>query len=115
METDVRRISRVGFAVLVMTILFRGEAFGAQESPAAATAESCRAVRTDPDRLACYDKVFGAPEGSFIEQQPTAPPAAIKEKPLPSLLDERWELSTGQKQGTFRVSPYKPVYILAAY
>jgi phospholipase A1 len=81
------------------------------EDPTAA----CRALRTDMDRLACYDKLFGAPEGAFIEQTPGPPsqPVAVREDA--SLLDQRWELSPEQKQGTFRVSPHKPVFILAAH
>ena len=78
--------------------------------------EACRAIRTEKERLACYDQLFGAPEGSFIEQAPSPPPpAAVLEPRTASLLDERWELSADQKQGTFRVAAHKPVYILAAF
>jgi phospholipase A1 len=88
----------------------------AQPDPTAA----CRALHADQERLACYDKLFGAPEGALVEQTPSppAPTPAVKEalaaEDHASLLDQRWELSPEQKQGTFRVSPYQPVYILAA-
>src|SRR5262249_46466635 len=74
----------------------------------------CRALHTDTDRLACYDKLFGAPEGALVEQTPSPPAEPVAVNESASLLDQRWELSPDQKQGTFRVSPYKPVFILAA-
>jgi hypothetical protein len=33
-------------------------------------------LHTDKDRLACYDKLFGAPEGALVEQTPSAPAPA---------------------------------------
>jgi phospholipase A1 len=74
----------------------------------------CRATHTDSERLACYDKLFGAPEGALVEQTPSPPAAPVAVDERASLIDQRWELSPEQKQGTFRVSPYKPVYILGA-
>ena len=109
----MRRLIR---ALITASVTLSGPAAViAAEAPKDPAPEDCRAFRTDADRLACYDRVFGAPEGAFVEQTP-APPA----EPLPvqipaSLLDQRWELSKSEKQGTFRVSPYRPVYILAAY
>jgi phospholipase A1 len=83
--------------------------------PAKDAATECRALRKDADRLACYDRVFGAPEGALVEQTPVPSSEAVAFEKKTSLIDQRWELSTDQKQGTFKVSPHKPVYILAAY
>ena len=111
----MRRSSRAVISALVpllfCTLTRAAEPDPAQPDPTAA----CRALHTDKDRLACYDKLFGAPEGALVEQVPSPPaePLAVKEDA--SLLDQRWELSPEQKQGTYKVSPYKPVYILAAY
>ena len=80
-----------------------------------ASPETCRAIRTEKERLACYDQLFGTPEGTLIEQTPS-PASAAEPVPRPaSLLDRRWELSPEEKQGTFRVAAHKPVYILAAF
>jgi phospholipase A1/A2 len=73
---------------------------------------ACRALSEDVDRLACYDQLFGSPEGALIGQQPSSRAPAQEST---SLLDQRWELSDERKQGTFNVSPYKPVYILAGF
>jgi phospholipase A1 len=87
-----------------------GEPPAAPESP-----ETCRAIRSEQERLACYDRLFGSPEGAFIEQKTDPPSESVPEPAPASLLDMRWELSSDQKQGTFRVAPHKPVYILAAF
>lgn len=110
-ENEVRRSSRGLLSLLLM--LFSAPITLAAE-PLAEAGAACRALRTDSERLACYDKLFGAPEGSFIEQTPAPPvqPVNIEEA---SLISQRWELSAAEKQGTFKVSPYKPVYILAAF
>jgi phospholipase A1 len=113
LETDVRRSSRAGIAFLV-TALTCTAAICA-ESPQKDSPEACRALHTDKDRLACYDRVFGAPEGALVEQTPAPSAQPVAARPEASLLDQRWELGRDQKQGTFRVAPYKPVYILAAY
>jgi phospholipase A1/A2 len=90
-------------------------------APSASSPEACRAIHSEHDRLSCYDRLFGAPEGTLIEQTPgpaAAATAAAEAVPTPaptSLLEERWELGKPQKQGTFRVQPHKPVYILAAF
>ena len=87
----------------------------AAESPAETndSIAACRVLHTDAARLACYDKLFGSPEGALVEQTPSPPAQSVAVREDASLIDERWELSADQKQGTFRVSPYKPVYILA--
>lgn len=77
--------------------------------------ETCRAIRSSEERLACYDRLFGTPEGALVEQTPNPPRETVPEPRPSSLLDQRWELSRDQKQGTFRVAPHKPVYILAGF
>jgi phospholipase A1 len=117
LELDVQRIGRgLIFAAVSLSAL----AFGALAQAQAPTAnpkspETCRAIRAEKERLACYDELFGTPEGALIEQTPNPPVAAVQEPKPSSLLDQRWELSTDQKQGSFRVQPHKPVYILAAF
>lgn len=112
----MRRSSRV---VIALSAVFACAVQAAEPTQPDPTAE-CRALHTDKERLACYDRLFGAPEGALVEQTPSPPPRtpaveqAIEAEKSASLLDQRWELSPEQKQGTFRVSPHEPVYILAA-
>ena len=118
LEFDVQRTGRaLIFAAASLSALVFGAAAQAQAPGAnGKTPETCRAIRMEKERLACYDELFGAPEGALIEQTPNPPPVAAVTEPKPSsLLDQRWELSPDQKQGSFRVDPHKPVYILAAY
>lgn len=76
----------------------------------------CRAQHNGPDRLACYDQLFGAPEEEQLLQQPPARlPDAASVADERSLLDQRWELSPERKTGTFHLAPHKPVYFLAAW
>src|SRR5690606_32152700 len=80
------------------------------------------------DRLACYDRVFGPPSTAPAEAADTPERAVPKSvdaearehgpaaaSARASLIERRWELRRDQKQGTFRVAPHKPVYILAAF
>jgi phospholipase A1 len=114
MEIDVQAIGRALTSAVASAFLL-GFHLPAQAQDKGSP-EACRAIRTEKERLACYDQLFGAPEGTFIEQTPNPPPAAAVPEPLPSsLLDQRWELAPGQKQGTFKVAAHKPVYILAAF
>jgi phospholipase A1 len=118
METNVRRFSRAvteAVTEAALTILLSSSTAFAAEDNQTDRPETCRALHTDKDRLACYDRVFGAPEGSLVEQTPSPPAQPLETHAEASLLEQRWELSPEEKQGTFRVSPYKPVYILAAY
>jgi len=98
-----------------LVVLFIAAPALAAESPAETnnSIAACRALHTDAARLACYDKLFGSPEGALVEQTPSPPAQSVAVREDASLIDQRWELSDDQKQGTFRVSPYKPVYILA--
>lgn len=112
----MRRSSRAVIHTVVLLSLCSPILAAEPSEPAAPDATAaCRALHTDKERLTCYDKLFGAPEGALVEQTPSPPaqPVAVKEEA--SLLDQRWELSPEQKQGTFKVSPYKPVYIMVAH
>ena len=111
----MRRFSLAALAALVPFIPVSHTTRAAEGDPTPQSTDRCRAVLTDKERLACYDKLFGAPEGALMEQNAPEPARPVPQAPQGSLLDRRWELSEDQKQGTFRVSPYKPVYILAAY
>jgi phospholipase A1/A2 len=118
MEMEVHRIGRALIFATAAVITLAHGALAQAQAQAQATAktpETCRAIRTEQERLACYDELFGAPEGALIEQTPNPPVVAVPEPKPSSLLDQRWELSPDQKQGTFRVQPHKPVYILAAF
>jgi phospholipase A1 len=91
-------------------------------------AESCRAIESDAERLACYDRTFGgrseellpenavkkagSGEGKDAGPQPVAAENTLEPH---SLLDERWQLEPQSKQGAFKLRPYKPVYIHAAF
>ncbi len=113
LEFEVQRVGRA--LIFTATALFT-VAFGtATQAQAPKTPETCRAIRSEKERLACYDELFGVPEGALIEQTPNPPATAVPEPKPSSLLDQRWELSPDQKQGSFRVNPNKPVYILAAF
>ncbi len=115
----MRRSSRVvlsAFAPFVCWALPWSSATAAEPGAARDDATAaCRALHTDKDRLACYDELFGAPEGALIEQPPAPPAEPVRVPERASLLDQRWELSDDQKRGTFHLSPYKPVYILPVY
>jgi phospholipase A1 len=129
-ENDVQRAGGTlyiwfGLVLLTVTSLTpRAEAQDAAppgSTPPPNSPEACRAIRGEHDRLSCYDRLFGAPEGALLEQTPGPAAAAVAAAeavttPEPtSLLEERWELGEDQRQGTFKVQPHKPVYILAAY
>lgn len=85
------------------------------ETEQAQAVAACRALRAEQDRLACYDRLFGAPEGALMEQTTGGPAQPAAPNEAGSLIDQRWELTPNEKQGTFRVAPHKPVYILAAF
>jgi phospholipase A1 len=108
-------VPRSSRATLVWILLLISPSAWAADTPETEVSTACRPLHSDAERLACYDKVFGAPEGALVEQTPLPPSPAAPADEKASLIDQRWELSPDQKQGTFRVAPYKPVYILAAY
>jgi phospholipase A1 len=115
-EIDVQRIGRALTSAFALTLLLASVVHAQEPAVPKATAETCRAIRPEMERLACYDELFGAPEGALIEQTPNPPTAVEAPAPRPSsMLNQRWELTPEEKQGTFRVAPHKPVYILAAF
>ena len=80
----------------------------------AADVTGCLKIDSDVERLACYDREHGRLEPDAQRPQPQQslkgqPPDAT---PRQSLLDSRWELDPNSKRGTFRFTPYKPVYFL---
>ncbi len=77
----------------------------------------CRALKADADRLACYDHLFGTPDvdgAPLLTESATTPPSPSRPEPL-LMTEDRWELRPGKKLGQFRITPYKPMYVLAAY
>lgn len=79
--------------------------------------ESCRRTEVDAERLSCYDRLYGRSNDELLQSPaaqnvPEAPEAAAREV---SLLDQRWQLQPESKQGPFHMTPFKPVYILAAF
>ena len=113
LELDVQRIGRT--LIFTATALFTVSWGASALAQTPKTPETCRAIRPEKERLACYDELFGVPEGPLIEQTPNPPATAVPELKPSSLLDQRWELTPDQKQGSFRVDAHKPVYILAAF
>ena len=103
------------WAIVLAAATLAAEPTSESASPQPDAIATCRALRTDQERLACYDRLFGAPEGALVEQTPSPPAQPVAVRQSDSLLNQRWELTEDQKQGTFRVAPHKPVYILAAF
>jgi phospholipase A1 len=105
------------FLIASLALCLTASPVARSQETQAQSPEACRAIRSEKDRLACYDALYGTPEGELFEQTPNppAPEAAVPEPRPSSLLDQRWELASDQTQGTFRVSPHKPVYILAGF
>ncbi len=118
MELPVQRTGRTRILAVASTFfaLAYGPLIEAQTPPAPAkTPDACRAIRAEKDRLACYDELFGPPESAPAEQGPHPPTAGRSEPETSSLLEQSWELTPEEKEGSFRVNPHKPVYILAAF
>ena len=90
-------------------------AWGADQAPAA-----CAREPDDARRLACYDRLFRAPETAAppANRQPAAtPPANAAAEPagtgtVASVLSKAWELTPADKRGTFVVRTYLPNYFL---
>jgi phospholipase A1 len=80
-------------------------------------AEPCRGIQSDEDRLACYDRTFGRSDRLFeFDATRTASEKTTDAEPGgQSMLDGRWELEPESKEGSFHLTAYKPVYILAAF
>jgi phospholipase A1 len=107
-------MSRRGRYAFIFLGLAPLHAVAAPEDPTQSVAE-CRTLQTDRERLACYDHLFGAPASqsapllSKDATSPAAQPAHV------SMIDQRWELQPDEKRGPFRLTAYKPVYVLAAF
>src|SRR4051794_9761842 len=95
MELEVQRSGRARFfAVACVSLSLACGAVAQAQAPAnPKTPETCRSIREEKARLACYDDLFGTPEGPLFEQTPNPPAAAVPEPKPSSLLDQRWELS----------------------
>ena len=98
-------------------------------APKADDLTACRALQSDVERLACYDRLA---ERAFDQQQqqrrqdlyrsdPTPWSKAEQVDPnvhtllAPSMLDQRWELDPGSKLGTFNLRAHKPIYLLPVF
>ena len=107
-----RRTSRIGVLVLAMGVT------GAQASP---VPRDCAALADDTQRLACYDRAVGrnaAPSpAAAAETVPSSAPAGpgltvVAAPVIDSPLSKLWELDPADKQGTFKLQPYKLNYLL---
>ncbi len=83
-------------------------------TPSAAEWESCSTIPSDPERLACYDRVAG--RAASLPQPAAELPAAPAEPPevLLSALSRHWELDDAAKRGAFLFRPHRPNYFLPA-
>jgi phospholipase A1 len=104
------------------------------QNPDPTDIRACTGIKTDSQRLACYDHATGRvnmpvaqkrvdPETDtpsiFRDSHRSASTAEVAPndevaKPL-SLLDSRWELSPESKLGTFNIRGYQPVYVLPIF
>jgi phospholipase A1/A2 len=105
------------------------------------TPEQCSALALNHERLGCYDAIFkhnnvsavlsvqpaddslrdrantvefsaGYQDSAEVEQ---AQPLQVAQTQKASLLDKRWELTPETKKGTWRFSPYQPMYALPLF
>ena len=132
--------SRAAPAAALLVLAMLCPVVEAAEQPSAkpntgASADACRGIQSDAERLACYDSTFGRTGEDLLPANKVATPndasgaptqdgssdAGPRQTASPSdlepqsLLDERWQLSPGSKRGAFHLRPYKPVYIHAAF
>lgn len=83
-------------------------------APASAqTLEACRAIVSDAERLACYDRVAERQTAQRAADlyRNEAPPEAAAD----SMLGRRWELDPHAKLGTFNLRAHRPVYVLPLF
>src|SRR5690348_4100947 len=85
-----------------------GQTLAAEDRPARDEAVAqCREMKTDAERLACYDQLFGAPEAQSAPLLKETASAAEPAQAEPMLMTEsRWELLPEKKRGAFRLTPY---------
>jgi phospholipase A1 len=120
-----------------LTVLAHGAVF-AQRGPAGgepvrlpASIEACAQIRSDAERLACYDRA-AAPQGKAVLGAPataippaaaaaSSPAAANAARPAgtvgepESTLDAFWELAPDRKRGTFNFTGYRPNYFFPVH
>ena len=104
--------------------------------------EECKTFASNAERLACYDNFFTPKSvqtvmpASAVDENPVtttvlnqqnnsenmaeaSAPVLVRTvqvaKEKPSLLDKRWELTPETKKGTWRFSPYQPMYALPLF
>lgn len=112
---NTRRSAVSTFAVLMI----------ASACACAATADdplaACRKIPADADRLACFDRTAppaaetppaGLPTTAFEALRTPPAATAVAGPEAAPLLDRRWQLEAADKQGTFQITSYKPVYVL---
>jgi phospholipase A1 len=84
------------------------------------SAASCKAIASDTQRLACFDRLFA---DSPVEDVPASTPSASDEPEDPDraaggvaeAMGIAWELSPSTKRGTFMVRTYMPNFVLPAH
>jgi phospholipase A1/A2 len=103
------RISSVAFGLILANVC-AAQGANSNDATIAERGRACKAITRTEERLACYDQIFSVGEDALYNAAPSV--AAIEEE---SLFDERWELDTRFKRGTFTVSPYKPIVILPVF
>jgi phospholipase A1/A2 len=104
------------------------------------TPEQCSALASNHERLGCYDAIFKhnnavavlsaqPADGSLRDSANTvefsagykeaeveqAQPLQVAQTQKASLLDKRWELTPETQKGTWRFSPYQPMYALPLF
>ncbi|MCK7594768.1 phospholipase A [Pseudomarimonas salicorniae] len=85
---------------------------------ASQTLEGCRAIGSDPERLACYDQIAErhlrerAAGGRVEDLYRSEPDLAAAPD---SMLDRRWELDPESKLGIFNLRAHRPIYILPVF
>ncbi|HYF60302.1 MAG TPA: phospholipase A [Burkholderiaceae bacterium] len=132
------RARRVASRLAALLCAALAASASARTAPDDAALRACASLADDLERLGCYDRAAGRAPRPGDGAAPVAPaaapaaPAAASDAagpPLPLLgetakverdarralgtsLGERWELDPGNKQGTFVLRPYRPVYVL---
>ncbi|MEW6119258.1 MAG: phospholipase A [Pseudomonadota bacterium] len=104
-----------GIALLSLT-----SGLGSVRAASLAAWESCSAIVSDADRLACYDRVAGRAQPEAAQPASTGMPgpdaaAASPQASGPELLSalsRHWELDDPAKQGTFLFRPHRASYFL---
>ncbi|MDP2024712.1 phospholipase A [Sulfuriferula sp.] len=90
---------------------------------------TCPAIKSDTERLACFDKLAGAipPVPALASKPKSAQQPVVVAEPVPetapaqsapaalpevSLLSRQWELDDADKHGTFQFRPHRATYLL---